>query len=433
MPNYSFQENIVHQAQSLIEQGLAPVIQSHPGSGKTHMAITLAKRLNKQTLIIVPWKVIESQIKLEIKHEPSIQVMTTASWLNADDDNKPADIELLIFDEAHHAVTKSYNIIRDYYPNADLAGFTGTLSRMDGQGFTDIFDDVVEGPSVQDLVAANVLSEYELHAPNVDIPIFDKKRLFVNSRGEYSSHSLIEAIDVKKAYAEALSNYKALANGKTMILFAPSVELAESFAEFFNKHRIPADFISSKQPEKTRFRILNKFKRHELKILCNYNIISEGFNMPDCDGVILLRPTRSLALYIQQTMRALRYAPGKKAIIIDHTLNSQVFGTPTTNHLWRLESELSREKQLSQKEAFINGYIKKSFMIDTLTTLSSLDDTNERISWKNDLIAKIKEAINTNDFQKLISIQIDYKLGFQGKYAWAYMMAKTYNIDIPNN
>ena len=433
MPNYSFQKNIIHQAQSLIQKGLAPVIQSHPGSGKTHMAITLAKKLQKQTLIIVPWKVIESQIKLEIKLEPSIQVMTTAAWLNADDDNKPADIELLIFDEAHHAVTKSYNIIRDYYPNADLAGFTGTLSRMDGQGFTDIFDNVIEGPSVEDLISARVLSEYELHAPNVDIPLFDKKRLFVNSRGEYSSHSIIEAIDVKKAYAEALSNYKNLANGKTMILFAPSVDLAEGFAEFFNKNKIPADFISSKQPEQRRMTILNKFKHHKLKILCNYNIISEGFNMPDCDGVILLRPTRSLSLYIQQSMRALRYSPGKKAIIIDHTLNSQVFGTPTTHHLWRLESEVLRERQLAQKEAFINGYIKKSFMIDTIATLSKLDDANERIAWKNELIAKIKEAINNNDFQKLISIQIDYSLGFQGKYAWAYMMAKTYNIDIPNN
>lgn len=425
--NYTFQQDMIDKTINAINNGLSPVIQSPPGSGKTNIAIAIARKLGLNTLIVVPFKEIQNQIHEQIVTDKNICVYTIAKLQNY----IPKNIELIIFDEAHHAVAKTYRHINKKYPNAKILGMTGTLSRMDGQGFTDIFDTIIEGPSVKELIEKNVLSPYKIYAPNVNIPLFNKSRLNITTKGEYSTQTLIEAIDIKKAYAASLSSYNKLANGKTMILYAPSVELAYNFADNFEKHGIPSDVLHSKQSTITRNRIINKFRNKKIKILCNFNVISEGFNMPDCDGVILLRPTRSLSLYMQQSMRSMRYQPNKTAIIIDHTLNSQIFGTPTSKHLWRLEGLLNDEQDKKKQDEELNTILKRRFTIDILVNLTQLSDMDLRLVQKNNLINEIEEAINANSFSSLIRIQKKYNIGYIKNMAWAYKMAITYNIKLP--
>lgn len=425
--NYTFQKNIVNKAINKINNGQSPVIQSPPGSGKTNIALEIARKLGLNTLIVVPFKEIQKQIQNQIVNDKKICVYTIAKLQNY----IPKNIEFIIFDEAHHAVAATYRRMKSQYPNAKVLGITGTLSRMDGQGFTDIFDTIIEGPSVKELIQKNVLAPYKLYAPNINIPLFNKTRLNLTTKGEYSTQTLVEAIDVKKAYAASLTSYKRLANNKTMILYAPSVELAYKFADNFEKNGISSDVLHSQQSPITRNRIIDKFRNKKIKILCNYNVISEGFNMPDCDGVILLRPTRSLSLYMQQAMRAMRYQPNKTAIIIDHTLNSQIFGTPTSKHLWRLEGKLDDQEAKKQQDDNLNTILEKRFTIDILVNLNQLSDMDLRIVQKNKLISEIEQAIKANSFTELIKIQKKYNIGYIKNMAWAYKMALTYNIPLP--
>ncbi|MDK7251245.1 DEAD/DEAH box helicase, partial [Lactobacillus paragasseri] len=93
----------------------------------------------------------------------------------------------------------------------------------------------------------------------------------------------------------------------------------------------------SKTPANERDRIMNDFKSGKIKVLCNCDLISEGFNVPDCSCVVLLRPTESLVVYLQQSMRCMRYQSDKDAIIIDQVGNFIRFGLPNADRDWTLE------------------------------------------------------------------------------------------------
>lgn len=431
MSKYQFQTTLIDQAYAALCEGLSPVIQSHPGSGKTVMAIAVANMMKCKTLVVVPWREIRKQIVDLTKNNNLIDVMTVNKAISDIEKKQLKKYDLIIFDEAHHTVAKSYQTIIQSNKKAKIFGLTGTLVRMDGEGFTDIFDTVIEGPSVEQLIKQKVLCDYKLYVPDVNVPLFDKARLNINTKGEYSSRTLVESFDVKKAYALVHQSYTTYAKDKQMILYAPSVEHAISFAEYFNKQNIKAAFIHSEQSDTQRDKTINDFKNGAIDILCNYNIISEGFDMPDCDGVILVRPTRSLSLFIQQSMRAMRYRPNKTAIIIDHTLNSKMFGTPTSKHLWRLEGEYKNKKNQQAVENELNTRLKQLFSIDTSVQLVQSRDSEERIVTKNQLIFEIEQALESKQLIDLIKIQTKYNIGYISNMAWSYRVAKTYGIPIP--
>ena len=98
----------------------------------------------------------------------------------------------------------------------------------------------------------------------------------------------------------------------------------------------------AKTPKTEREAIMSGFRKSEFQVLCNVDLISEGFDVPDCSVVILLRPTASLVLHIQQSMRSMRYQPNKKATIIDHVANYSRHGIPTTEHEWTLEDRATK-------------------------------------------------------------------------------------------
>lgn len=429
MPNYAFQKRIIDQTVNALRHGYHPVIQSPPGSGKSRMGIEIARTLKVNALWIAPTREITNQMIALTKHEPNIRADTNVGVICHA--KLYANTELLIFDEAHHTVAETYTTIQKMFPNAMIMGLTGTLSRYDGQGFEDVFDQVIYGPDVDTLIGDHVLSPYTLYTPNISVPLFSKAKLNINAHGEYSSHVLDQAIDVKRAYAEVYKAYKKYANGKRMILYAPSIMYAQKFAKYFNSRNVSSDAIFGTQKQSDRDLAIENFRNGRTKILCNCNIISEGFNVPDCDGCILVRPTRSLTLYLQQAMRPMRYVPNKTAIIIDHTLNAQTFGTPSNKHVWRLEGEQSIQKKAATREKFIDGYLKRRFDIDVTKQLKTLKKTNQRLAIKDRIVDQIEHAIDIDSFAELLSTQMQYKIKPTHHMAWAYWTAKTYNITLP--
>jgi len=345
-----YQQELVDEARKAIAQGSKGVlIQSPPGSGKSVVIAEIAKlttQNNGYVLFIVHRKELVEQITNTFKkHEINMNkvridtVMRTRNRLE-----RIREPTLIITDETHHSRAKTYREIYDYFPNAWRLGFTATPWRMSGKGFEDIYDEMVSGKSVQWLIENDSLAPFDYYSVN----LADLNQLKKSSTGDYTKKSMDNAV-TNAVYGDAVEHYKKLANNQQAILYAHSVEASKGFAEAFEQKGIKAVHADAKTPKKEREKIMDDFRNGKIKVLCNVDLISEGFDVPDCRVVILLRPTASLVLHMQQSMRSMRYKPNKQAIIIDHVANYAKHGIPTTEHEWSLKDREKKKNNSSNK------------------------------------------------------------------------------------
>ncbi|CAB4121885.1 HELICc domain containing protein [uncultured Caudovirales phage] len=255
--------------------------------------------------------------------------------------------DLIIVDEAHHAIGKStWGAVIKANPQAKLLGVTATPIRLAGEGLDDLFDVMVQGPTVRNLIDLGALSPYRLFAPKgVDLSS-------VHSRmGDFVRGELATAMNKPSITGDAVGHYKKLAMGKRAVAFCVSVEHAESVAEQFKAAGIPAASIDGSMDKVLRKSVLASFSAGEIRVLTSCDLISEGFDVPAIEVAILLRPTQSLGLYLQQVGRALRVFPGKaEALILDHAGNVNRHGLPDDDRDWTLEG---REKKRGSKPSAV--------------------------------------------------------------------------------
>lgn len=247
---------------------------------------------------------------------------------------------LIITDENHHSLARSYKKIYEAFPDARRVGVTATPVRLNGGGLGDVNDKLVIGVSTKWLIENHYLAPYEYFAPTVA----DLTGLHVQ-HGEYVTEEVVKKLNNSAIYGDVISYYRKLSDGKQAICYCASIEHSKAMAEQFNASGIPAAHIDGETPKLERGNIVRRFRSGEIKILCNVDLISEGFDVPDCNTAILLRPTKSLTLYIQQSMRCMRYKPGKTAIIIDHVGNYARFGLPDMDREWDLTPKKPGKKK----------------------------------------------------------------------------------------
>lgn len=245
---------------------------------------------------------------------------------------------VIITDESHHSRAKTYQEIYDYYPHAVHLGFTATPWRLNGEGFEDLFDAIVLGPSVKWLINNYSLAPYKYYS----VQLADLEKLRKSSTGDFTKKSMDYAID-KAIYGDVVKNYQKLADGEKAILYAHSVEASAELAETFQKQGIPSAHADATTPKSERDAIMQKFREGEIKVLCNVDLISEGFDVPDCSCVLMVRPTESLVLFLQQSMRCMRYQKDKQAIIIDHVANYERHGLPDDDRKWSLKDRKKKQ------------------------------------------------------------------------------------------
>lgn len=240
-------------------------------------------------------------------------------------------VDLIIIDEAHISGASSYQKVCEYY-NCPRIGFTGSPVRLDGKPLN-LFDIIIKGITTKELIERKAISDYDYYAPELNINLNNIKK----SCGDYNNQELGEAMSSKRIYGDILKYYNLLAKDKQAIAYCVNIIHSQEVCKMFNDNGISARHIDSHTKEKEREQVLKDFKEGKFKILCNCNLISEGITLPTAEVCLLLRPTLSLALYIQQSMRALTPAAGKKAIIIDYVNNIQRHGPPTMNREWSLD------------------------------------------------------------------------------------------------
>lgn len=326
------------------------LIQSPTGSGKTaltaHMLHTAASKGMRSWFVVHRRELVQQSTeafqKEGLRHgiiaagfpqNRSAQVQIASIGTLAKRFTRYHSPSLICWDECHHVAAKTWRTLFQSFPNAYHIGLTATPERLDGQGLGSYFQKMIHGPSVSWLIENGFLSKYRLYAPaNVDLSNVHKRM------GDYARDELNVAMDKPKITGSAVEHYKKYANGKRAIVFAVSVEHSKHIVEEFQKEGFNAAHVDGESEMGYREGTIQAFARGDIKILSNVELFGEGFDIPAMEAAILLRPTQSLSLYLQQIGRALRPSSGKtEALIFDHVGNCERFGLPDDLREWSLE------------------------------------------------------------------------------------------------
>lgn len=241
--------------------------------------------------------------------------------------------DFLIVDEAHHAAHgTSWHKVIAANPDAHVLGVTATPCRLSGEGLRASFQTLIEGPTTAELIQAGHLARYRYYAPTLI-----QTAGIRSVRGDFASAALAAASDRAHVTGDAVAHYQKLAPGRRALAFCVSVQHAHHVAEHFKSAGIQAAALDGTLSGETRASRVAGFKAGRIQVLTSCELVSEGFDLPAIEAAILLRPTQSLALYLQQVGRALRQHPGKtEAIILDHAGNALRHGLPDDPRAWSL-------------------------------------------------------------------------------------------------
>lgn len=343
----------------------SPLLVSPTGSGKTVMFSFMTGRLIESgkrivllchreelieqisrtlTAFTVPHGVISAGSTYDRRHMAHVaSVFTLARRLD-----RVEVPDYVIVDEAHHGVAGStWGKVLAYWrqrnPRLRVIGVTATPERLSGEGLGETFDTMILGPTTRALIDLQALAPYRLFAPRqaVDLSSIGKQG------GDFKRGEAAAAMDKPQIIGDAAGHYRKLCDGAPAVAFCVSVEHAEHTADQFRSLGYRAVSIDGKMDRGLRRNIIGDFGRGQINVLTSCDLISEGFDVPGIVAGILLRPTWSLSLYLQQVGRALRPKPGgESAIILDHVGNSARHGMPDDERDWSL---LGRDGQRKTK------------------------------------------------------------------------------------
>ena len=247
---------------------------------------------------------------------------------------------VILVDEAHHALAKSYQRILNKFPKAIILLFTATPHRTGRVQLDRIADDIIVGQSIHELTEKGFLAPFRYFQPPGD---FDSKLLKRGSTGDFTNDSMQQAMSTK-IFGHIVKQYKRIAPGMQAVVYTYSIDSAIKIAAEFNSEGISAVEVDGTTSKEKRAVAVRKFRDQKIKILVNVNLFTEGVDLPNVDCVIMARPTASLALYLQFSMRCLNPRPGKTAIIIDHANNFKSFGYPDDDRDWKQAIKSGKQK-----------------------------------------------------------------------------------------
>lgn len=253
--------------------------------------------------------------------------------------------DYVIVDEAHHAVGASmYGAVishwRSIKPSLRVIGVTATPERLSGEGLGETFDDMIVGVQTAEGIEKGILSRYRLFAPSSQLDLSGIK----SRMGDYVRGEVAARVDKPSIIGSAVNEYRTKMDGMPAVAFCVSVEHADHVAEQFRSVGYRAEKLDGTMDKSMRRRLVADFAAGRINVLTSCDVLSEGFDVKGIVGCLLLRPTQSLSLYLQQVGRALRTAPGKEAaIILDHVGNSTRHGLPDDPREWTLEGRGDRK------------------------------------------------------------------------------------------
>ena len=375
---FDYQEDMVKRVQEAFRHHDSVMVQMPTGTGKTYLLAALVGLfLKEEVWVVAHRRELVSQIKDTLEKffsslkSTSIKVISI-QWLSrhyGEMEEKPG---LIVIDEAHHALAETYAEVMNAYPKAKKLGLTATPYRLNGKGFTDLFDTLLCSWSMERFIAEGRLSLYDYYsikpdsAAQLQIDSLQKR----GADGDYQQKELNEVMDVKPSLKRLCLTIKEYVPGKKGIVYAISIQHAEHIAEFYRENSIKAVAISSKTPLAERQELIERFKASsllsslnstsdEIEVLVSVDLFSEGFDCPDVEFIQLARPTLSLAKYMQMVGRGLRVAEEKDyCVILDNVGLYKRFGLPSVDRDWQsmFEGRTSLEDILQEACMQVNGH-----------------------------------------------------------------------------
>ena len=375
---FDYQEDMVKRVQEAFRHHDSVMVQMPTGTGKTYLfAALVGLFLKEEVWVVAHRRELVSQIKDTLEKffsslkSTSIKVISI-QWLSrhyGEMEEKPG---LIVIDEAHHALAETYAEVMNAYPKAKKLGLTATPYRLNGKGFTDLFDTLLCSWSMEKFIAEGRLSLYDYYSikpGSTDQLLIDslQKR---GADGDYQQKELNEVMDVKPSLERLCLTIKEYVPGKKGIVYAISIQHAEHIAEFYRENGIKAVAISSKTPLAERQELIERFKSsslssslnstsNDIEVLVSVDLFSEGFDCPDVEFIQLARPTLSLAKYMQMVGRGLRVAEGKEyCVILDNVGLYKRFGLPSVDRDWQsmFEGRTSLEDILQEACMQVNSH-----------------------------------------------------------------------------
>lgn len=351
-----YQDTALAQIRDAMREHRRVLLQSPTGSGKTVMFAWLARQVaakgrricilaHRRELLAqigrtlgafdLPHVTIDAQSKRPVRAQVSVaSVQTLARRL----EHYADAFDLLIVDEAHHSVAGTWGAVLAAYPKAYVLGVTATPERLDGRGLIDVFQHLVLGPGVRELIDAGHLSDYRAFVRPGGV--LDLKGIKMIG-GDYDQAALAERMSEARILGDAVEHYRSHADGRPATAFCVTVAHAETVAQQFRDAGYRSVSVDGSMNRETRDARISGLANGAVQVLTSCELICEGLDIPGIAAAILLRPTQSLGLYLQQVGRSLRPKP-EPAVILDHAGNVSRHGLPCAVRAWSLESKKRR-------------------------------------------------------------------------------------------
>lgn len=323
-----------------------PLVVAPCGAGKSYIFAEMARRTRGEVLVLthrqeLKWQHEQLLRDLGITNARVAMVITEKNRMV----NNPTPA-LIISDEAHLSRSNSWNQVIDYYDTWTV-GFTATPIRLDGASLGNVYDALIEGVDVKWLIEHKRLAPYEYYAPT----LVDTTGMRTIA-GDYVVSDIEKLMNERAIYGDVINAYRRFAPGERSIAYCVSVRHARETAEAFDRAGIRAEVLSAGTPVSERQRIMEDFRSGKVTVLCNVGIIAEGISVDEVTCCMLLRPTESIALGVQQMMRCMRYLPGKTAKILDFVGNYLRVGLPDDDREWSLDKPVVKRKSMDDNGNF---------------------------------------------------------------------------------
>lgn len=364
MPLRPYQETDVQRIREAVMRSRAVCYTCATGSGKTVTATAIAEgatsKGNSVLFLCHRRELIKQSVDTIYEAMPSVQLGVVASgwpelpWAGlqigmvqtiARRKNWRFNPKIIIIDEAHHARAKTWEVVLQRWPNAKLIGLTATPQRLDNKGLGQHFAELILGPTIPELVQDGYLAPSRtLRIPSSLVLEGVRK----DRHGEYREDDVAARV-TDAVIADAVGAYQRYAFGKRAIFFGIHRSHSKLVCEGLRAIGVRAEHVDGTDSMQRRDRVMNLFKTGGLDVLCNVQLIDEGFDAPACEVVMLGAPTTSVTRYLQQAGRAMRPGPNKTALILDLAGISHDLGLPDDIREWSLSDGEIREGAKAHK------------------------------------------------------------------------------------
>ena len=382
---FDYQEDMKERIEKALRLHRSVMAQMPTGTGKTYLLTAVidsfvSNNPMEKVWIVAHRRELVSQIDETVRKFHSYSASNTSTllssvkavsiqWLSKHYDEIEEEPGMIVIDEAHHALAKTYKEMWERFPKAKFLGLTATPCRLNGKGFTDLFDVLVQSWDVPEFISKGRLATYDF----VSIKSDGMTQRLINSLqkrgadGDYQNKEMDMLLNKKPNIERLYRSLEEFGKGRKGIVYAINISHAQKITKLYQEHGVKAIAIDSKTPSAERQQDIEAFKKGDIQVLVNVDIFSEGFDCPDVEFVQLARPTLSLAKYLQMVGRGLRVAKGKKnCVIIDNVGLYRVFGLPSQVWNWKATFEgrlrYSRKKETPKERDFFLMYGKQETM-----------------------------------------------------------------------